>query len=257
MINYKIFLFILFIAFSTVKAQKAKIVVEYDYKFMTLSFRAFLLANEKESYFFFAKDKTKNYKELADDYYKGVNSYYSMNFQFDFQQSFQKALYLGSTDGFRSKLTKDEFDVDWKIGIEKKKILDYNCTFATATFRGNTYKVWFTSEIKSNIFPWKLKGLPGVILEFEDESGLIRGDAISVSINKEVDFPPKIVAFFEENKKDAMPYQEFIIIENRILKDNMSEKVANLPKGTDYRLPELRQLQMEKSFEWETQPAKP
>lgn len=257
MINYKIFLFILFIAFSTVKAQKAKIVVEYDYKFMTLSFRAFLLANDKESYFFFAKDNTKNYKELADDNYKGINSYYSMNFQFDFQQSFQKALYLGSSNGFKSKLTKDEFDLDWKISSEKKKILDYNCTFATATFRGNTFKVWFTTEINSTIFPWKLKGLPGVILEFEDESGLFRGEALSVSINREVDFPPKTIAYFEEHKNDAMPYKDFIIIENKLLKDNMSEKVANLPKGIAYKLPELRQMQIEKSFEWETQPAKP
>jgi GLPGLI family protein len=51
-----------------------------------------------------------------------------------------------------------------------KKIGTYNCSYATTLFRGRKFYVWFTSEINTDFGPWKLNGLPGLILEAIDET---------------------------------------------------------------------------------------
>lgn len=59
----------------------------------------------------------------------------------------------------------------WDIKADKKKILEYNCQKAVTTFCGRVWNVWFTSEIPVQEGPWKLCGLPGLILQAEDSDG--------------------------------------------------------------------------------------
>ncbi|HBX47107.1 GLPGLI family protein [Limibacterium fermenti] len=51
-----------------------------------------------------------------------------------------------------------------------KRILDYSCGLARCDFRGRTYFAWFTADIPYDDGPWKLKGLPGLILEAYDKN---------------------------------------------------------------------------------------
>lgn len=43
---------------------------------------------------------------------------------------------------------------------------------ATATYKGKTWVVWYTEDIPSSAGPWKLGGLPGLILRAEDREGI-------------------------------------------------------------------------------------
>ena len=58
--------------------------------------------------------------------------------------------------------------ISWKFEKETKKIGNYTCHKATAPFRGRDYTVWYTPEIPIPYGPWKLNGLPGLVLEAYD-----------------------------------------------------------------------------------------
>ena len=59
-------------------------------------------------------------------------------------------------------------DIRWELTNESKKIGAYTVQKATATFRGRNYTAWFTTQIPLPYGPWKLSGLPGLILEAYD-----------------------------------------------------------------------------------------
>lgn len=59
---------------------------------------------------------------------------------------------------------------EWEImPDEKTTILEFQCQKAKAHFRGRNWIVWFTPEIPISEGPWKLSGLPGLILQADDE----------------------------------------------------------------------------------------
>lgn len=59
-------------------------------------------------------------------------------------------------------------NIDWEIGDSTKCILGYNCILAKCTYHGRNWEVWFTPDISIQDGPWKLCGLPGLILEAID-----------------------------------------------------------------------------------------
>ena len=56
----------------------------------------------------------------------------------------------------------------WKITSESKNILGYDCILAKCDFRGRQWNAWFAPDIPVKEGPWKLFGLPGLVLEAND-----------------------------------------------------------------------------------------
>ena len=56
----------------------------------------------------------------------------------------------------------------WEMQDSTKQVLGYTCQLATTRFRGRLWYAWFTPDIPIDNGPWKLGGLPGLIVEAYD-----------------------------------------------------------------------------------------
>ena len=76
------------------------------------------------------------------------------------------------TDGLSMQdyIYEDELNTQqWEIRDSTKTILNYSCQMAVCNFRGREWTAWFTTDIPVSDGPWKLSGLPGLIMEAYDK----------------------------------------------------------------------------------------
>ncbi len=59
----------------------------------------------------------------------------------------------------------------WEMLSGDTVIVGYSCKRAKTTFRGRTWIVWYAMDIPYHDGPWKLYGLPGLILKADDVKG--------------------------------------------------------------------------------------
>ena len=62
----------------------------------------------------------------------------------------------------------------WTLTQDTLTLLGYHCTRATTQFKGRQWSAWYTTDIPVSEGPWKLCGLPGLILKAEDDEGHYR-----------------------------------------------------------------------------------
>jgi len=56
----------------------------------------------------------------------------------------------------------------WKISADTATLKGLQCQKATTHFKGRDYTAWFCSDLPYRVGPWKLNGLPGLIVEVYD-----------------------------------------------------------------------------------------
>ena len=72
---------------------------------------------------------------------------------------------------------------DWEFLPGEVTVLGYKCRKARCTFRGREWTAWDCPEIKIPYGPWKLRGLPGMILSASDSTGAHSFTAIGLRTN--------------------------------------------------------------------------
>lgn len=82
-------------------------------------------------------------------------------------------------EGFKSTASKN--GVRWNLLRGDTLIAGHSCRLATANFLGRTWRVWYTTDIPTNDGPWKLYGLPGLILDAKDSSGCYSFSATKIT----------------------------------------------------------------------------
>lgn len=68
----------------------------------------------------------------------------------------------------------------WTMYDDEIQHLGYTAKKATTTFRGRNYTAYFTLDIPINDGPWKLFGLPGLILKAETDDEILKFEAIGL-----------------------------------------------------------------------------
>lgn len=70
--------------------------------------------------------------------------------------------------------------IEWSLCEDSPRIIcGYNCNRATASYGGREWTAWYTPDIPVSTGPWKLHGLPGLIMEAADSEGLHTFTAIT------------------------------------------------------------------------------
>lgn len=136
--------------------------------------------------------------------------------------------------------------INWKINEAFKDIGQFKCQQAVGYFRGRTYTVWFASEIPVPYGPWKLQGLPGLILEVKDDR-----NEIFITASK-LDFTETATIQLPD-LSEAVPLKEFISV---IIPDKFREIEAQMNaranRKTTFKLSTFdRNTQKEIIYEWE------
>ena len=75
--------------------------------------------------------------------------------------------------------------LEWEMTGEHGTVASFECQKAECDFRGRRWEAWFTPEIPVSEGPWKLKGLPGLILYARDTTGQYSFEAVSVTDSPE------------------------------------------------------------------------
>jgi Protein of unknown function (Porph_ging). len=73
----------------------------------------------------------------------------------------------------------------WTLLSERKDIQGYLCQKAMAAFKGRKWTAWYTTEIPISDGPWKLSGLPGLILDAVDSDSLFHFYCVGIRQLKE------------------------------------------------------------------------
>ncbi|WP_421943442.1 GLPGLI family protein [Pedobacter sp.] len=91
--------------------------------------------------------------------------------------------------------------LNWKISKDTLSISGIHCQKATAYFKGRNWIAWFATELPFQSGPWKLNGLPGLIVEAYDDkkevqflfAGMEKIEPIIEVVKTNEDKEPKII----------------------------------------------------------------
>lgn len=232
-----LFLSLLFFIVLNSFSQRNKTCGKIEYKFITnIAYEYIenysLTFNNKES---FCEEinikKSKTDKSLENkpkgaqvnivDGRKNITSkyYYNSRSFFHFRDNFFDELLL-----VKEKPLKNQ----WKLHSETKKLSNFLCKKATIQFRGRKYTAWYTTKIPVPFGPWKLRGLPGMILEFYDTEKYFHVIATLIKVGKDD-------CSFNAPKKDfekAMTLPSYLNKKEKIITEMFAKMSAKRPKGS-------------------------
>jgi len=130
-------------------------------------YNAVLYFNLKTALYITRKDSLDHLNANAHKTFNGVFSVSTNEKGFQYYTRLKDKKMYSRDIGF-TYVKEDIPKIAWRITTDEKTIGDFTCQKATARFRGRDYTAWFTTAIPLPYGPWKLQGLPGVILEAYD-----------------------------------------------------------------------------------------
>lgn len=90
----------------------------------------------------------------------------------------------------------------WKLSADTATVVGYLCHKATTTYKGREWSAWYTSKIPVSDGPWKLCGLPGLILKANDSHGHYTFEANGIEKGKSEDILYKGEEYENISRKD-------------------------------------------------------
>lgn len=103
--------------------------------------------------------------------------------------------------------------IDWQIAEDTMTISGYPCQKAVGDYAGRTWVCWYTESVPLLLGPWKLGGLPGLIVAAHDADSVHQFQFCGL-IKRDV-----TIRYAESNRRKHISQRDFIRQRNRILCD--------------------------------------
>lgn len=81
------------------------------------------------------------------------------------------------------KYEEDIPQLEWELTDSLTNILGYECLEAKCNFRGRQWTVFYCEDVPIMDGPWKLHGLPGLIMKANDKDGQYNFECIGINSN--------------------------------------------------------------------------
>lgn len=115
-------------------------------------------------------------------------------------------------------------EIPWTFDGDTRQIGPYRCERATGHFRGRLYEVWFAPAVPVLAGPWKLQGLPGLVVQARDRSGEI---VFRLNTLKPAGRPLEEIRPAE----DCLDISEFASLQKAWAGEMLRRMNAKLPRG--------------------------
>ena len=138
------------------------------------------------------------------------------------------------TTTVREKVFPREFEgheptpsLDWTLTDDTLTINGYLCLRAETTFRDIRWEVWYTEEVPSSVGPWRLRGLPGLIVK-------ATGNAHTFTL-AELRHETSAITYASDIKIERMKYPKLLKYRNEVFGSKQYPKnpLHYLPANTD------------------------
>lgn len=134
---------------------------------------------------------------------------------------------------------EEEILYSWELGVDEREIGGYTCNKAVLHYGGREWIAWYTPDIPISQGPWKLKGLPGLILQAESADGAFRFDLASIYTSIQFAMSPKPT-------KSHIPTDRKSFVEKR--NQIMDDPMKNTPPSAISSLTVLKHDDESKSY---------
>lgn len=129
-----------------------------------------------------------------------------------------KSTYLDKVIREKFRITEPLEQPQWDIIADStKQILNYDCQMARCTFKGRTWTAWFAADIPLDNGPWKLCGLPGLILRAYDSKQQYIFDCVGMKQAKEdenITYNSDFDKYATSSMKEFVDYQRKAVPED-------------------------------------------
>jgi GLPGLI family protein len=213
-----------------------------------------LIIRGQESVFVYSKGKEGlatvevEIKQPDGSFSKGQDGYWQDSVGSVFYKNFaKKQLFIREIVWMQPYLTKEPQlpSIKWAISAEQKKINNFDCQKATATFRGRNYTAWFTTQIPCNDGPWKLQGLPGLILEAYDDKEEVK------FVATQIDIPHKTTTVLKPKGKGIkVSFKDYKRADDMEFEKMQRKSMSNMDRSNNVEIKRVNKNLLEKEYEY-------
>ena len=111
--------------------------------------------------------------------------------------------------------------IEWEIAEGTDSVCGYECMVAEGEYGGRRWRAWFTPEIPVAMGPWKIGGLPGLVMKVADKDNVHVFEAIS--------FRKGEVPIYRPNWPDAVKTDRNKFVKNKNEFESYSDPIKHIP----------------------------